>query len=222
MNRGNRRERIFHSDQDYDAFLAMLRSARDRFRCRVVAGAFMPNHFHLVLQTTHDDDLGRFFHLLLTSHVVAYRRHYGTEGRIWQGRYKAFPVQTDGHLVAVMRYVERNPVAAGLATRAQDWRWSTAAWRAYGVGIRPDEAPIELPSPWLSFVDKPMSREEHDQLQRSMQRGTPFGSEDWIKHVVQEMHLESSIRPRGRQPNASKSECPLFSEIAGLRGRRSR
>ena len=85
----------------------------------------MPNHFHLVLRPHHDGDLGRWMQWLLTAHVRRYHRHYVTTGHVWQGRFKAFPVEDDDHLVTVLRYVERNPLRAELVSRAEDWKWSS-------------------------------------------------------------------------------------------------
>ena len=67
---------------------------------------------------------------LLTAHVRRYHRWHESSGHVWQGRFKAFPVEQDAHLLTVLRYIEQNPVRAGLVTRAEEWRWSSAhAWR---------------------------------------------------------------------------------------------
>ncbi len=85
----------------------------------------MPNHFHLVLWPYEDGDLSNWMQWLLTTHVRRYHRMYGTSGHVWQGRFKAFPIQQDEHLFVVMRYVERNALSAQLVTSAEDWRWSS-------------------------------------------------------------------------------------------------
>jgi putative transposase len=74
---------------------------------------------------------------LMTTHVRRYHRHYCSSGHLRQGRFKAFPIQDDGHLVTVLRYVERNPLGAGLVTRAEDWSWSSLHGRARGGRRRP-------------------------------------------------------------------------------------
>ncbi|MGA9925826.1 MAG: transposase, partial [Isosphaeraceae bacterium] len=66
-----------------------------------------------------DGDLSRWMHWLLTAHVRRYQRHYHATGHVWQGRFKAFPIQDDDHLLVVLRYVERNPLHAGLVGRAE-------------------------------------------------------------------------------------------------------
>ena len=79
---------------------------------RLLAFCLMPNRFHLVAWPRKDGDLSKWMQWLMTSHVRRYHRHYDSSGHVWQGRFKAFPVQSDEHLLTVMRYVECNPVRA--------------------------------------------------------------------------------------------------------------
>ena len=125
MNRGNARAEVFHQPEDYDAFVGLLDDGHQRLPMRVLAWCLMPNHFHLVLWPHHDGDLSRWMQWLLTAHVRRYHRHYETSGHVWQGRFKAFPIQQDDHLLTVLRYVERNPLQAGLVERAEARRWSS-------------------------------------------------------------------------------------------------
>src|SRR5262249_7156443 len=127
LNRGNARATIFHKDGDYFAFVNLLREAGERVPVRVLAYCLMPNHFHFVLWPREDGDLSNFMGWLMTAHVRRYHKHYHSSGHIWQGRFRAFPIQEDDHLLTVVRYVERNPVRADLVADAQDWPWSSAA-----------------------------------------------------------------------------------------------
>lgn len=125
LNRGNARAQIFHAPDDYHAFLRVLDLACQRIPLRVLAYCLLPNHFHLALWPYADGDLSRWMHWLQTAHVRRYHRHYQSSGHIWQGRFKAFPIQQDEHLLTVMRYIERNPLRAGLVERAEHWEWSS-------------------------------------------------------------------------------------------------
>jgi putative transposase len=116
LNRGNARAEVFHKDGDYDAFVQIIAEASLRNPMRVLAYCLMPNHFHLALWPAKDGDLSRWMHWLLTTHVRRYQRHYHSSGHIWQGRFKAFPVQEDDHLRVVLRYIERNPLRAALSS----------------------------------------------------------------------------------------------------------
>ena len=112
LNRGNGRAEVFHKDDDYVAFLEAMAEASVRLPMRVIAYCLMPNHFHLVLRPQADGDLSRWMHWLLTTHVRRYLRHYRHSGHVWQGRFKAFPIEDDEHLATVVRYVERNALAS--------------------------------------------------------------------------------------------------------------
>ena len=125
LNRGNNRAGVFHKDGDFDAFVDLLAEAKLRNPMRILAYCVLPNHFHLALWPLGDGDLGRWMHWLLTAHVRRYQRHYHSTGHVWQGRFKAFPIQEDEHLLVVLRYIERNPLRAGLVERAERWPWSS-------------------------------------------------------------------------------------------------
>src|SRR3954469_11960214 len=93
LNRGNARATGFHKDRDYDAFLEMMAEANLRVPMRIIAYCLMPNHFHMALWPREDGDLSRWMHWLLTTHVRRYLRHDQGSGHVWQGRFKAFPIQ---------------------------------------------------------------------------------------------------------------------------------
>src|SRR5438270_10504833 len=131
LNRGNARSEVFHKTGDFTAFLQMINECSVRLPMRLLAYCLMPNHFHLVLRPHDDGDLSRWMQWLLSTHVRRYLKHYGHSGHVWQGRFKAFPIQDDEHLITVVRYVERNPLRAHLVARAQEWVWSSlGSWSA--------------------------------------------------------------------------------------------
>ena len=205
MNRGNARNRVYLDGADYEGFMQLLGQACDRVSMRVLAYCLMPNHFHLCLWPHGDGDLSRWMQWLLTSHVRRHHRRHGTSGHVWQGRFKAFPVQADGHLLTVLRYVERNPVRAKLVGRAEDWRWSSLRWRQRQV--RPaflSVCPVALPRTWIALVNRTQSGEDLAAVRRSVARGRPLGQESWVKRVAKRLGLESALRPRGRPPKQPK------------------
>ena len=147
LNRGNGGATVFHKDGDYAAFLELLAAAKKKFHVSVFGVCLMPNHFHLVVQPETEATLSPFMHWWMTSHVRRYHQHYRSHGHVWQGRFKRFPIQQDGHLLTALRYVLRNPVRAGLVEQAMDWPWSSL--RCPSVS---DPVPVELP-PRVDTVD---------------------------------------------------------------------
>ena len=199
LNRGNGRAEVFHKGGDFAAFLDLMAAAGKRLPMRVLGYALLPNHFHLVLWPRDDGDLSRWMQWLLTAHVRRYHSHYHTSGHVWQGRFKAFPIEEDGHLLTVLRYVERNPLRAQLVRWAEAWPWSSLAWRP--TGQRPEMLspwPVACPRNWVATVNAAQTPVEEAALRRSVARGAPFGDESWARHMAQRLGLESSLRPRGR------------------------
>ena len=198
INRGNARATVYHSRRDYAAFLTLMKLASERIPMRILAFCLMPNHFHLVLWSYCDGDISRWMHWLLTSHAKRHHRINRTSGRIWQGRFKAFPIQQDRHLLTVLRYVERNPLRANLVRRATDWRWSSLNEDPAGLKLHLCECPVSKPGNWIEFVDQPQSQTEIDALRRCTLKNAPFGSTAWTRSTAEKLGLESSLRAAGR------------------------
>jgi len=207
LNRGNARAVIFEDEPDYRAFEAVVSETAERFRMRLLAYCLMPNHWHMVLWPREDGDLGRFMQRLTTTHVRRWHRHREStgHGHLYQGTYKSFPVQQDEHFLRLCRYVERNPLRAGLVERAEAWRWcSLAVRRMTPAQAQQQEAPpltdwpVDSPRNWLSVVNQVEPDEELQGLRRAIQRGRPFGTLTWEKQAASRLGLQSTLRPRGR------------------------
>jgi len=204
LNRGNKRAHVFHDSEDYHDFVKLLRQACVRVPMRLISFCLMPNHFHLVLWPSSDGVLGPWMQWLLTAHVHGYRKRYRGSGHVWQGRFKAFAIEQDEHLLTVCRYVERNPLRAGLVARAEDWPWSSLPiWLQPPLLPWLDVGPVSRHSGWLEYVQTPQTEAELAGLRRSVARNRPYGSAGWVERVVEELGLESSVRPQGRPRKAS-------------------
>ena len=197
--RGNGKATVFHDDDDYKAFLDLLERAIRRLPMRILAYCLMPNHYHLVLWPLGDGDLGRWMHWLLTSHVQRYRSRYRSTGRIWQGRFHASPIQQDEHLLTALRYVERNPLRAGLVARVEDWPWSSLRER---LGFKHHgwltDPPIEPGPDWVDFVRTPLTRGELEAVRTCARRERPFGDPAWTRGTAERLGLLRTLTPRGR------------------------
>jgi putative transposase len=205
LNRANARVEIFSEPGDYTAFEEVLAEAKERVRMRLLAYCVMPNHWHMVLWPFGDGDLTRFVGWVTLTHTQRWHHYQGTvgSGHLYQGRFKSFPVQSDEHLLTVVRYVEANALVAGLAPKAEDWRWCSLARRAYG---RPDartlldEGPTRMPplTEWVRLVNQRLRPEELDRVSASINRGRPFGDDGWTGRTAEQLGLTSTLRRRGR------------------------
>ena len=121
---------LFEKLNDYEAFERILIETHAQFPLPLLCYCLMPNHWHFVVRPANDNQLSDFFRWLTHTHVMRWHAHDHTEGtgHLYQGRFKAFPIEEDDHLDAVLRYVERNPVRAELCERAEDCKFGSA-WR---------------------------------------------------------------------------------------------
>jgi putative transposase len=214
LNRRVGRGKLFSKPGDYAAFEAVLAEAAKRFPdVRLLAYCLMSTHWHLVLWPGRPGVLSRYMQWLTTTHMRRWHAHRGSigTGPVYQGRFKSFPVQQDAHLLVVCRYAERNPVRAGLARRAERWRWSSAA-AGRAPSERPwlvarDAWPVEAPADWLRWVNEPQTAKEEvaalAALRRSVSRGAPYGTDEWARRAAATLGLESSLRPLGRPKKKS-------------------
>jgi putative transposase len=189
---------IFEKPADFAAFIKLLEEGRRRFDMRILGYCLMHNHWHLVLWPRRGGDLSRFIGWVSTTHVRRWREHRGTsgQGHLYQGRFKSFAVQTDGHLLAVLRYVEGNPLRAKMVKRAQDWPWSSLGSGAGSDGVRLQLSPwpVDRPTNWSRMVNEAMGAGALERLRTSVVRGRPFGSDAWVTRTVARLGLEWTVR----------------------------
>jgi putative transposase len=200
LNRGVRRSQLFFTPADYEALLRIFCVAAERVAMRVLAVVLMPNHWHLVLWPRKDGDLTAYVGWVSLTHACRWQRAHQTRGLgpVYQGRFKAIPIQTDGHLVTVIRYVERNPVKPGLVSLAQDWPYSSASDILIPDRPRLDPWPIARPANWLDRVNAPEPDDELAALRKCVARSAPFGTDQWCEHTAASLGWTTGLRPAGR------------------------
>ena len=124
VSRGNRKEAIFLTDGDRELFLELTSRVARKRKWLVHAYCLMPNHYHLLLETP-SPDLSAGMQEINGAYGAWFNRLHGLVGHLFQGRFKAFAVESDGHLLHLTRYIARNPVRARLCSAPGDWRWSS-------------------------------------------------------------------------------------------------
>jgi putative transposase len=178
----------------------LLAEAQQRCPMRILHYCVMPNHFHFEVWPETPDSLPAYMRWLMNAHVRQYHHHYQTcgTGHIYQGRYKNFPIQTDRHLLTVSKYIEANPVRAGLVRRAEDWKWSSLSTDDSIVRPELTEGPVARPANWAEWVNLGVARDELDAVRKSVRRGRPFGDDAWTTQVAETYGLDFTVRRPGR------------------------
>ncbi len=207
LNRFVGRTTLFRKEGDYAAFEKVLQEGMEWQRMRVLAYCVMPNHWHLVLWPRRDGELSEYLRWVTVTHTQRWHAQHHTSGTgpLYQGRFKSFPVQPDKHLLTVCRYVERNALRANLVEGAEDWRWSSLWRRQQDDASWLADLPMPRPRRWLEFVNGTETEAEVLALRQCVNRGRPFGTEIWTNATVKELHLESSLSPRGRPKKNCKT-----------------
>ena len=164
-NRGNNRQKIFLSEENYRFFLRRLHHYFSRSKIELLAYCLMPNHFHLVIRILQETDFPNVMRSFSTSYVKAFHKRYGTSGHLYQGNYQAKEFTEEGALAAVIPYVHLNPWTAGLVGRPEDWphsdcrRWcfETNPGDSPSLGFR--DTAFAKPAEYLDYLQERMNME---------------------------------------------------------------
>ncbi len=200
INRANGRVTIFHNEKDYQLFEELLEEAKEQFGMRIVAYSIMPNHWHLLLYSLHDGDIGTFMHWLTTTHATRYHAEHKTigGGHVYQGRYKSFLVDSDRYVLSVLKYIERNPARAKLVGAPEMWKWGSAYRRISGS---PKEKsllavpPAPLPHQYRKWINQMQNDDEVMEIRKSVNNGAAYGDDMWKDEIVLLLKKKSGIGP---------------------------
>jgi len=137
INRGNNREIIFVEDEDYRHYLNTIQRYKKKYHFKLYAYCLMTNHIHLLVKVSKEGSISQIMQSLTVAHTRWYNYKYRRCGHVWQGRFNSPIVSQDEHMLAVMRYIEQNPLRANMVKLITDYPWSS-----YKLNIRKKEALI--------------------------------------------------------------------------------
>jgi putative transposase len=182
--RGNRRLQTFFCDDDYREYLTLMADSCRRYDVAVWAYCLMPNHVHLIAVPEQADSFRRALgeaHRRYTRHVN-FREQW--RGHLWQERFASFPL-SENHLLAAARYVELNPLRAGLVKEPWSYKWSSARAHAEGrddnlVRVGPL---LELVADWRSFIEEDITGAEIERFRLHERTGRPLGEAAFLERM---------------------------------------
>lgn len=212
VQRGNNRQAVFFAEQDYLAYLKWLAEGARRYGCMVHAYVLMTNHVHLLLTPEKGDSPGRLMQYLGRHYVLYVNRQYGRSGTLWEGRYKASLVQAEDYLLACSRYIELNPVRAGMVKGPGQYHWSSYGANALGASdklVTPHaryralgRARADRQAAYRGLFEAHVDEKDLTTIRAAWQTGTPLGN-DRFKEGVEAMLGRTVGHPRRGRP-ASK------------------
>jgi|SRR5579864_2330600 len=210
VQRGNNRAACFFAEEDYRFYLHWLRLLSVKHRCSVHAYVLMTNHVHLLVTPEDPQGVSRLIQGLGRRYVQYVNRFYKRSGTLWEGRFKASVVQAEEYLLKCHRYIELNPVRAGMAAHPRDYPWSS--YRHHAEGVR-DEAicdhalylaldrdPERRKRSYGDLFRTELDEETLGEIRLATQRGLAIGNERFREEIEsasgQRRVLEKSGRPR--------------------------
>ena len=214
VQRGNDRQACFFREADYVRYLQDLREASLKFGCLIHAYVLMTNHVHLLVTPREAGSIGRLMQAVGRRYVRYINDAFRRTGTLWEGRYKSCLVDSERYLLACYRYIELNPVRAGMVPGPGDYRWSSYGGNALG-SFDPLVVPHavyeqvayeagERQSRYRELVAQGISDEELESLRLYVQRQRALGSprfQDQIEHQLQRRAgLGQPGRPRSKPP----------------------
>jgi len=215
--RGNARQVILFSDADRVTYLELLREYSQLYGLSLLGYCLMSNHVHLMAVPR---TLGALSQSLKQAHgryAAYWNAQQSSTGHVWQGRFYSCPLD-ESHLWKALRYVELNPVRAGMVATAELWKWSSAA--AHCGGTSPDPM-LEMehwrkrwtPVEWREFIDDAESAADVSDLRQSTHTGRPLGTQDFVE-ALEELTSRSLAPRKGGRPKKPAADCRQASLIS--------
>lgn len=208
IQRGHNRQRVFMDDADRAAYLDGLHDACAAHGLTVHAYVLMDNHVHLLVTPTTENSLARALQALGRLYVRRFNQRHGRSGTLWEGRYRASLIEADRYFLACQRYIELNPVRAGMVGEPAEWPWSS---HRHHLGLAPDprlrahptlyalgNTPFDRESAYRRLFEEPVVASEQAWLTRRMLTNRPLASEPFQRTLESTHNLKLIPAPVGR------------------------
>ncbi len=193
IQRGNNRNKVFFADKDYSNYLDYLQDACRRYRVAVHAYVLMTNHVHLLMTPESEDGISRVMQSLGRRYVQHINVKYGRTGTLFEGRHKACPVDSDSYFLTCMRYIELNPVRAGMVAHPAGHRWSSYRANALSESnliVTPHLVYLALGNnsskrldAYLRLFEQPIVDADIDRIRKAIQFSMPLGNQNFERQV---------------------------------------
>lgn len=208
VQRGNNRQPVFFAEEDYSAYRHWLADGAKKHGCAIHAYVLMTNHVHILLTPLARDSISRLLQFVGRNYVTYVNRAYRRTGTLWEGRHKGNPVGNDEHLLACYRYIELNPVRAGMVIEPGEYPWSSYSANARGLldeSITPHHLYQALGSTddqrhyaYRDLFRHPLEAEQVHVIRASVQTGTPLGNDRFRAQVEAALGKRVGQARRGR------------------------
>lgn len=216
VQRGHNRNPSFLQDRDRELYLGLLDEFRGMYGCSIHAFALMTNHVHLLLTPHEEGGVSGLMRRVGMAFVSAMNRRYGRTGSGWEGRFWSSVVDSSSYLLTCHRYIELNPVRAGLVKRPERYRWSSHMRNAYGAPLPMIEPHAEYlalgsdedrrRSAYRRLFATPIADIEMDRIRAAIRSNLPIGCDEFLNELEQQLARPMKRRPAGRKSRKCEAE----------------
>jgi len=206
VQRGNNRGKVFFNKKDREKYLSFLKKYADKWDSPILAYCLMSNHVHLLVRPNKEESLRKMMQGVALCHTQYINRTYKRTGRLWESRYHSCIVDEERYLWVVAKYIEQNPIRAGVVKKEEDFPYSSA--RAHIGGVRDEVLAEELfeegqRKEYIEFIRVGILEDQVRNIRYSTKTGRPLGSEEFIRKMEKKLGrqfvLKSPGRPRKRK-----------------------
>lgn len=216
VQRGNNREPCFFAESDYLAYLHWLERAASTYRVSVHAYVLMPNHVHLLATPGMEGGISRMMQYLGRHYVQYINKTYRRSGTLWERRFLASVIDSECCLLTLYRYIESNPVRAGMVAVPEQYRWSSARGHIaperetllvdHDLYLRLGDTPQLRAQAYLESLRKPLEEEVLVEIRQAIRHGVPLGSDGFTDQIEHQLGRRVRLRKPGRKPKRVSPE----------------
>lgn len=201
IQRGNNRENIFLNYKDYEKYLSFLSRYSEEKGAAVFVYCLMPNHVHLLVTPSGEEALAKMMQGVTLCYTQYFNREKGRTGRLWECRYHSTVIDGERYLWAVSRYIENNPVRAGIVKKPEDYPYSSAKAHILGRRSQLLNEPLfdksEL-NEYRRFMKLEEDKKILEEIRRQTKLGKPLGDAGFLDSLSERLSCRLSFRPKGR------------------------
>jgi len=201
--RGNYGQNVFVDDEDREQYLRWIQYESEKFELSLFVHTLMTNHVHFIGIPNKEDSLAKTFSAAHMKYAQYFNKKRNRKGHLWQGRFYSC-VLDDSHLITAARYIERNPVRAGLVSKPWGWKWSSASVHTGKC----NEAILKLEDlfrvigfsqeEWKAYIELEDIRKDVDNIKKQTLNGRPLGGKQFINNLEQTLGRKLTVRSQGR------------------------
>jgi len=210
--RGNYRQTIFREIEDFKMYCYWINKYTASYGLDILAYCLMNNHVHFIIVPRKPNSLALTFNTVHMQYAQYFNKKWDRKGHLWQGRFFSCIIQDDAYLYRVVRYVEQNPVRAGIVKQAWDYDWSSARWHTGSnqhPAIHLKTAPMACPKDWKKYLQEE-DPSTHEEIRTRTHRGLVVGEQGFIASLERRLGISLKYLSQGRP---RKGDSALFENL---------